>query len=160
MSFSGSDAPTVVLILIAWIYVSEIPTNRLRAYNVALASFTHWVHNLAVSKSTPVMLLHDPWRAYFIFGSFNLFMAIAAYWIPETKGVSHTSLRVLTKTLTRMIHRSHWNAWMRSLVSQTFPMSRTSASQHAAQSESMTKTWKTSKPPTNPNHISEHYARV
>ncbi|KAK2668767.1 Major facilitator, sugar transporter-like [Fusarium oxysporum f. sp. vasinfectum] len=73
---------------VSWIYVSEIPTNRLRAYNVALASFTHWVHNLAVSKSTPVMLLHDPWRAYFIFGSFNLFMAIAAYWIPETKGIS------------------------------------------------------------------------
>ncbi|KAL4732049.1 hypothetical protein ACLX1H_001056 [Fusarium chlamydosporum] len=73
---------------VSWIYVSEIPTNRLRAYNVALASFTHWVHNLAVSKSTPVMLLHDPYRAYFIFGSFNLFMAIAAYWIPETKGIS------------------------------------------------------------------------
>ncbi|KAM0342581.1 hypothetical protein ACHAPU_009436 [Fusarium lateritium] len=73
---------------VSWIYVSEIPTNRLRAYNVALASFTHWVHNLAVSKSTPVMLLHDPYRAYFIFGSFNFCMAIAAYWIPETKGIS------------------------------------------------------------------------
>ncbi|KAM0197373.1 hypothetical protein ACHAPI_005241 [Fusarium lateritium] len=73
---------------VSWIYVSEIPTNRLRAYNVALASFTHWVHNLAVSKSTPVMLLHDPYRAYFIFGSFNLFMAVAAWWIPETKGIS------------------------------------------------------------------------
>jgi hypothetical protein len=44
------------------------------------------------------MLLHDPWRAYFIFGSFNLFMAIAAYWIPETKGVSHSSLHILTQT--------------------------------------------------------------
>jgi len=87
--FSDFGGLVIVLISIAWIYVSEIPTNRLRAYNVALASFTHWVHNLAVSKSTPVMLLHDPWRAYFIFGSFNLFMAIAAYWIPETKGVSH-----------------------------------------------------------------------
>ncbi|KAK6715703.1 hypothetical protein SNK04_006659 [Fusarium graminearum] len=73
---------------VSWIYVSEIPTNRLRAYNVALASFTHWVHNLAVSKSTPVMLLHDPYRAYFIFGSFNFCMAVVAYWIPETKGIS------------------------------------------------------------------------
>ncbi|KAF4972000.1 hypothetical protein FSARC_1330 [Fusarium sarcochroum] len=73
---------------VSWIYVSEIPTNRLRAYNVALASFTHWVHNLAVSKSTPVMLLHNPYRAYFIFGSFNFFMAVVAFWIPETKGIS------------------------------------------------------------------------
>ncbi|KAH7171365.1 hypothetical protein EDB81DRAFT_710112 [Dactylonectria macrodidyma] len=73
---------------VSWVFVSEIPTNRLRAYNVALASFTHWVHNLAVSKATPVMLLSDPYRAYFIFGSFNLFMAIVAFWLPETKGIS------------------------------------------------------------------------
>lgn len=69
-------------------YVSEIPTNRLRANNVALASFMHWVHNLAVSKATPVMLLSDPYRAYFIFGAFNFAGAVAAFWLPETKGVS------------------------------------------------------------------------
>jgi hypothetical protein len=68
--------------------VSEIPTNRIRAYNVALASFTHWVHNLAVSKATPVMLVTTPYGAYFIFGSVNFIMAIIAFWIPETKGVS------------------------------------------------------------------------
>jgi sugar porter (SP) family MFS transporter len=73
---------------VSWIYASEIPTNRLRAYNVALASFTHWVHNLAVSKATPVMLVSTPFKAYFIFGSFNLVMAIVPFWIPETKGIS------------------------------------------------------------------------
>ncbi|KAH6976162.1 hypothetical protein BKA56DRAFT_488860 [Ilyonectria sp. MPI-CAGE-AT-0026] len=73
---------------VSWIYVSEIPTNRLRAYNVALASLTHWLHNLAVSKATPVMLLTSPYRAYFIFGSVNFVMSIAAFWIPETKGIS------------------------------------------------------------------------
>ena len=73
---------------VSWIFVSEIPTNRLRAYNVALASLTHWLHNLAVSKATPVMLLSTPYGAYFIFGSINLSMGIAAYWLPETKGVS------------------------------------------------------------------------
>ncbi|KAI5458839.1 hypothetical protein BGZ63DRAFT_362069 [Mariannaea sp. PMI_226] len=72
----------------AWIYVSEIPTNRLRAYNVALAALTHWLHNLAVSKATPVMLFSTPYGAYFIFGSLNITMAILAFWIPETKGVS------------------------------------------------------------------------
>ncbi|CAH0047364.1 unnamed protein product [Clonostachys solani] len=73
---------------VSWIYVSEIPTNRLRAYNVALASFTHWVHNLAVSKATPVMLVSTPFGAYFIFGSLNLTMAVLAFWVPETKGIS------------------------------------------------------------------------
>ncbi|KAI1625636.1 MFS transporter [Exophiala viscosa] len=45
---------------VAWVYVSEIPSNRLRAYNVALASFTHWVNNLAVSKATPGDASVDP----------------------------------------------------------------------------------------------------
>lgn len=75
---------------VAWVYVSEIPSNRLRAYNVALASFTHWVMNLTVSKTTPVMLVSTPYKTYFIFGSINVVMTIAAFWIPETKGVSLT----------------------------------------------------------------------
>ena len=74
--------------LLAWVYTSEIPTNRLRAYTVALASFTHWVHNLIVTKATPFMLKVDPYRAYFIFGAFNLAGAVLAFWLPETKGVS------------------------------------------------------------------------
>jgi sugar porter (SP) family MFS transporter len=73
---------------VAWIYISEIPTNRLRAYNVALGTFVHWVMNLVVSKTTPYMLAEDPYRTYFIFGSFNAVMAIIAFWLPETKGLS------------------------------------------------------------------------
>ncbi|KAL1849121.1 hypothetical protein VTK73DRAFT_9963 [Phialemonium thermophilum] len=73
---------------VSWIYASEIPSNRLRAYTVALTSFTHWVNNLAVSKATPVMFVSTPYKTYFIFGSFNLIMAILAFWVPETKGVS------------------------------------------------------------------------
>ncbi|KAF4495039.1 quinate transport [Fusarium agapanthi] len=37
---------------------------------------------------TMLLSLRSLTGAYFIFGSFNLFMAIAAYWIPETKGIS------------------------------------------------------------------------
>ena len=44
--------------------------------------------NLAVSKATPVILNATPYGAYFIFGSFNVVMAICAFWLPETKGVS------------------------------------------------------------------------
>ncbi|KAB5542529.1 hypothetical protein GE09DRAFT_1037150 [Coniochaeta sp. 2T2.1] len=73
---------------VCWIYSSEIPSNRMRAYNVALASLTHWIHNLAVTKATPVMLFATPFGAYFIFGSINFLMAVVAFWLPETKGVS------------------------------------------------------------------------
>ena len=68
--------------------MSEIPTNRMRAYNVGLASLTHWLQNLAVTKATPTMLVTVPYGAYFIFGSFNFVMAVLAFWLPETKGVS------------------------------------------------------------------------
>jgi uncharacterized protein (DUF486 family) len=125
---------------VSWIYVSEIPTNRLRAYNVALASFTHWVHNLAVSKSTPVMLLHDPYRAYFIFGSFNLCMAIAAYWIPETKGVSSPCLMRYMRRLTDITHRSRLSVWTRCSVLQISPRSRMWVSLRAVRRESTMRT--------------------
>lgn len=39
------------------------------------------------------MLISVPYGAYFIFGSFNFTMAILAYWVPETKGVSYLSTR-------------------------------------------------------------------
>ena len=41
---------------VCWIYVSEIPTSRLRALNVSLAAATQWIFNLAVARATPVML--------------------------------------------------------------------------------------------------------
>jgi hypothetical protein len=85
---------------VAFVYVSEIPSNRLRATNVALASFTHWVMNLVVSKTTPLMLVSTPYKTYFIFGSINVVMAVAAFWIPETKGVSYLLSDVTTRILT------------------------------------------------------------
>ena len=34
------------------------------------------------------MLSNIPYGAYFVFGSVNFVMAIVAFWLPETKGVS------------------------------------------------------------------------
>ena len=77
---------------VCWIYVSEIPTNRLRGYTVALAAATQWLFNLVVAKVTPIMLttVGGPtgYGTYFIYGSFCFTMGVAAFWIPETKGVS------------------------------------------------------------------------
>lgn len=107
--------------------MSEIPTNRLRAYNVALASLTHWLHNLAVSKATPFMLVSSPYGAYFIFGSINIVMAIAGCWVPETKGVSlpgTVSILYIIANADWRYLRSPWSVWTRSLAQRTSRTSR------------------------------------
>lgn len=77
---------------VCWIYVSEIPTNRLRGYTVAIAASTQWVFNLVVTRITPIMLKtvggSSGYGTYFLYGSFCFVMATCAFWIPETKGVS------------------------------------------------------------------------
>ncbi|KAF7189525.1 putative quinate permease [Pseudocercospora fuligena] len=77
---------------VCWIYVSEIPTSRLRGTNVSLAAATQWLFNLVVARATPVMLVTvgaHGYGTYFIFGSFCFTMvAIAWFFVPETKGVS------------------------------------------------------------------------
>lgn len=99
---------------VCWIYVSEIPTARLRSMNVAIAAATQWLFNFVVAKSVPTMLvtvgangygyvfififcpptfisnqLIPPCRTYFIFGSFCAAMfAFTWVFIPETKGIS------------------------------------------------------------------------
>lgn len=41
---------------VCWIYVSEIPTARLRAMNVALGAATQWLFNFVVARATPNMI--------------------------------------------------------------------------------------------------------
>ena len=75
-----------------WIYVSEIPTARLRGFNVALAASTQWLFNFVVARATPVMLItvgHAGYGTYFIFGCFCFSMIGFVYFVcPETKGLS------------------------------------------------------------------------
>jgi hypothetical protein len=42
---------------VCWIYVSEIPTARLRSMNVSMAAATQWLFNFVVAKSVPTMLV-------------------------------------------------------------------------------------------------------
>lgn len=41
---------------VCWIYVSEIPTARLRALNVSIAAATQWLFNFVVARATPTMI--------------------------------------------------------------------------------------------------------
>jgi sugar porter (SP) family MFS transporter len=42
---------------VCWIYVSEIPTARLRSLNVAIAAATQWLFNFVVARATPTMMV-------------------------------------------------------------------------------------------------------
>ena len=105
---------------VCWIYVSEIPTSRLRGLNVSLAAATQWIFNLAVARATPVMLNNagaHGYGTYFIYGSFNFVIAIGAYFlVPETKGVS-TNQTALEALLTS--GRSRSSVWTSYLVRPT-----------------------------------------
>lgn len=117
---------------VCWIYVSEIPTSRLRGLNVSLAAATQWLFNLVVARATPVMLENagsHGFGTYFIYGSFNFAIAVGTYFlVPETKGVSgptDNALRMLT------FGRYRLSAWMSSLAPPTSRVLKMSASLQA-----------------------------
>ncbi|KAF4120781.1 to MFS quinate transporter [Geosmithia morbida] len=75
-----------------WILVSEIPTARLRATNVALAAATQWLFNFIVARTVLTMqatMGKAGYGMFFMFGSFDLLMFIFVFFfVPETKGLS------------------------------------------------------------------------
>ena len=74
---------------VCWIYVSEIPTARLRALNVALAAATQWLFNLVIARAVPNMLAtmgKGGYGAFLAFGSFCFSMFVFTWFlVPETK---------------------------------------------------------------------------
>ncbi|KAK2808818.1 hypothetical protein FQN50_004294 [Emmonsiellopsis sp. PD_5] len=66
---------------VCWIYVSEIPSARLRSMNVALAAATQWLFNFVVARAVPVMLVKVGNHGYGMF-------VFTWFFIPETKGLS------------------------------------------------------------------------
>ncbi|KAB8072010.1 general substrate transporter [Aspergillus leporis] len=77
---------------VCWIYVSEIPTARLRGLNVAFAAATQWLFNFVVARAVPNMLAtvgSNGYGTYIIFSCFCFSMGIFVwFFIPETKGLS------------------------------------------------------------------------
>ncbi|KAL4921560.1 general substrate transporter [Aspergillus aurantiobrunneus] len=77
---------------VCWIYVSEIPTTRLRSLNVAFAAATQWLFNFVVARAVPNMLVTvgaNGYGAYIIFSCFCFSMFVFVwFFVPETKGLS------------------------------------------------------------------------
>ncbi|OJJ02919.1 hypothetical protein ASPVEDRAFT_53510 [Aspergillus versicolor CBS 583.65] len=77
---------------VCWIYVSEIPTTRLRGLNVSFAAATQWLFNFVVARAVPNMLATvgaNGYGTYIIFACFCFSMFVFVwFFIPETKGLS------------------------------------------------------------------------
>lgn len=77
---------------VCWIYISEIPSTRLRSLNVAIGAATQWLFNFVVGRATPNMMANagrNGYGTFFIYGSFCFAMFIFVwFFIPETKGLS------------------------------------------------------------------------
>ncbi|PTB42235.1 uncharacterized protein TrAFT101_008672 [Trichoderma asperellum] len=77
---------------VCWILVSEIPTARLRATNVAIAAGTQWLFNFVCARSVLTMqatMGKAGYGMFFMFGSFCFIMGLFVwFFVPETKGLS------------------------------------------------------------------------
>ncbi|KAK3711692.1 hypothetical protein LTR37_009469 [Vermiconidia calcicola] len=76
---------------VCWIYVSEIPTARLRGLNVALGAATQWLFNLVIARAVPNMLAtmgEGGYGAFITFSCFCFSMFVFVWFlVPETKGM-------------------------------------------------------------------------
>jgi len=72
-----------------WIYVSEIPSARLRATNVAAGAATQWFFNFLVARVFLNQLNTLGYGVFLLYGSFCFLMFFFVwFYIPETKGLS------------------------------------------------------------------------
>jgi hypothetical protein len=80
------------MLQVCWIYVSEIPTARLRSLNVSLAAATQWLFNLVIARAVPNMLEtmgEGGYGAFIAFSCFCLSMFVFVWFlVPETKGMA------------------------------------------------------------------------
>ena len=111
---------------VCWIYVSEIPTARLRGLNVSLAAATQWLFNLVIARAVPNMLVTmgaGGYGAFITFACFCLGMFIFVWFlVPETKvRRSHAASRARSLANTRFNRAWLLRRWTSSSASLSWP---------------------------------------
>ena len=108
---------------VCWIYISEIPTARLRGLNVALGAATQWLFNLVIARAVPNMLVtmgNGGYGAFIFFASVCIGTFIFVWFlVPETKVSSFQpdcTTGILANSITRVCRLS---AWMTSSASRS-----------------------------------------
>ncbi|EXJ75496.1 uncharacterized protein A1O5_00002 [Cladophialophora psammophila CBS 110553] len=95
-----------------WIYVSEIPSARLRSMNVSIAASSQWLWNFVIARAVPNMLVNMGSNGY---GTYIFFSACCAcsfvfvwFFVPDTKGMSLEQMDDLFG-VTELVHQKVGN---------------------------------------------------
>lgn len=111
---------------VCWIYVSEIPTARLRGLNVALAAATQWLFNLVIARAVPNMLVtmgEGGYGAFILFASFCGGMFVFTWFlVPETKVNQNPTRGTIEPMANGLLCRAcRSSAWTTSSASPSWP---------------------------------------
>ena len=97
---------------VCWIYISEIPTARLRGLNVALGAATQWLFNLVIARSVPNMLVtmgEGGYGAFILFSCFAFCMFVFV-WVRLSASdctipsILHTPLMITFADILAVLH--------------------------------------------------------
>ncbi|KAI9739099.1 MAG: hypothetical protein M1834_007312 [Cirrosporium novae-zelandiae] len=84
---------------LAWLYLGEIFSNRVRDFGVALGAGSQWLWNFVMSQVTPHALENIGWRTFLMFAIFNYANVIYAWvFLRETKGRSLEEMEIVFKS--------------------------------------------------------------
>lgn len=99
---------------ITWVYCSEIFPLDIRMLCVAITTADQWLWSFIISRTTPYMITSLGYGTYMFFGTLMVIMGFwAFFFIPETKGQSTVTPRLLTENhLTNLASQaSHSRIW-------------------------------------------------
>ncbi|WVQ80303.1 hypothetical protein IAT38_002408 [Cryptococcus sp. DSM 104549] len=85
-----------------WVICSEIFNNRTRHFGLMTAAATQWLWNFAVTKATPLMVIHMPKGGiFFFFAAINMISFCGALFLPETQGASLEAMDIIFGAVTK-----------------------------------------------------------
>ncbi|KAL3457656.1 general substrate transporter [Aspergillus heterothallicus] len=99
------------LLILPYIFVSELWPNQLRSFGAALTQFFHWWFFFGVNKGVPSLLSStDNWGAFLFFAGWCFLALVYAFCVvPETAGVP-------LEKLDELFEGPWWNTWKRSKI--------------------------------------------
>ncbi|KAI1360228.1 putative sugar transporter [Xylaria arbuscula] len=105
------------LLVLPYVFVSELWPNHIRSFGAALTQFFHWWFFFGVNKGIPSLLEQtNNWGAFIFFAAWCFLALIYTFCVvPETAGVP-------LEKLDELFEGPWWNTWKRSKTAASFPV--------------------------------------
>ncbi|KAL3476506.1 general substrate transporter [Aspergillus californicus] len=102
------------LLILPYIFVSELWPNQIRSFGAALTQFFHWWFFFGVNKGVPSLLARtNNWGAFLFFAGWCFVALVYSFCVvPETAGVP-------LEKLDELFEGPWWNQWKRSKAAET-----------------------------------------